>query len=595
MDIKDNDRYKMFTRRAAIMSVGALGTMATLFGRLYYIQVLQSDKYKVLSEDNRVNLELLAPLRGRILDRFGTELATNRSNFRLILVPGQTPDVAAALEALHKIIPLTQGQKAKVLRSARRQPKYSTVTVLQNLNWEDFAKVNIQTPDLGGIKPDAGVTRHYPFGSDVVHVVGYVGAVNENEIDEDPLLSLPGFRIGKKGVEKFGEQELRGKAGSRQVEVNASGQVVRELSRREGDPGQDTVLTIDLELQRYAMRRLEGQSGAVVVMDIHNGDILALASGPGYDPNDFNLGMPQDTWNALQSDPYKPLLNKTINGQYPPGSTFKMVVALAGLEAGVISPNEWVRCRGRVRLGGHDFHCWRRGGHGSLSMRNAIKQSCDVYFYEVARRLGVDRIAEMAVKFGLGQTYDFGIPGEKPGLVPTTGWKIANMGERWQKGETLIAGIGQGYLLTTPLQQAVMTSRLANGGFQVMPRIIRSVGKQASELVEAKPIGVSDENLQIVLQGMNAVSNEPGARPIAAAFGTKALSWRAKPAPRRLGVSPGKNAERASCAMTNCRGSGETMLCLWRMPRSMNRAMPFPSLSNMVVADQRRRRPLPEM
>jgi len=513
MDIKDNDRYKMFTRRATIMSGGALGVMGTLFGRLYYIQVLESEKYRVLADDNRVSVELLAPRRGKILDRFGTELATNVSNFRLVMVPNQVGDVEAALDSLHKIIPLTPAQRERFLRKEKSEKNKNTaLSVLENLDWETFAKANIWSPDLDGVYPDAGVTRSYPFGLDLAHVVGYVRAVAEDdrEEDTDPLLSLPEFRVGKNGIEKSLDLEMRGAAGNRQVEVNVHGRIVRELARDEGQSGKDVVLTLDLELQSYAMRRMEGESGAAVVMDIHNGDILALASVPGFDPNDFNLGLSQAKWDSLRNDEYKPLLNKAIAGQYPPGSTFKMLVALAALEAGITVPGESVTCLGSTRLGNQTFHCWKRGGHGVMNMRNAIKHSCDVYFYEIAQRLGIDRIEQMAKRFGLGKTLDFGIPGEKPGLVPSKGWKIANTSERWQKGETLIAGIGQGYLLTTPLQLAVMTAQLANGGKLIKPRISRAIGDNAVPIEEAQPIGVSQRNLDLVLGGMNAVSNEAG-------------------------------------------------------------------------------------
>ena len=510
MDIKDNDRYKMFTRRATVMSGGALAVMGTLFGRLYYIQVLESEKYRVLADDNRVSVELLAPRRGKILDRFGTELATNVSNFRLVLVPGQTRDVNAALDSLNKIIPISDAQREKVLKTAKRERKYSTVTVLENLDWEDFAKANIWTPDMGGIQPDAGVTRSYPFGKDLSHIVGYVAAVNESEIDDDPLLTLPGFRIGKNGIEKAAEVEMRGSAGNRQVEVNAVGRVVRELSRNEGEPGKDVILTLDMELQSYAMKRMDGESGAAVVMDIHSGDILALASVPGFDPNDFNLGLSQKKWDALRNDEYKPLLNKAIAGQYPPGSTFKMLVALAALKSDVIGRYDGVSCLGSTRLGNQTFHCWKRGGHGVMNMRNALKHSCDVYFYEIAQRLGIDKIEAMAKRFGLGKEFDFGIPGEKSGLVPSKGWKIANTSERWQKGETLITGIGQGYLLTTPLQLAVMTAQLANGGKKVAPRIFRAIGDEAVPVDEGESLGISKRDLDLVLGGMDAVSNEAG-------------------------------------------------------------------------------------
>ncbi len=508
MDIKDNDRYKMFNRRAAMMSVGGLGVMGTLFGRLYYIQVLEEETYKGLADKNSVRLEKLAPVRGRIYDRFGTELASNQSNFRLVLVPGQTQDIEQALDNLGEVIEVSDGRRERVLKAAKRSRRFSAVTVMENLEWEDFAKVNIRTPDLGGITPEAGVTRDYPFDSDLSHIVGYVAAPNESEIDEDEILSLPGMRIGKDGVERFIEAELRGQSGNRQVEVNAYGRVIRELKREDSTPGKDVILTLDMELQSYAMKRMEGESGAAVVMDIHTGDLLALASVPGFDPNDFNLGLSQDTWDGLRNNKYKPLLNKAIKGQYPPGSTVKTIMALAALEAGVMSPWESVYCGGVTRLGNHDFHCWK--DHGPVNMRTAIKESCDVYFYELAQRLGIDRIQSICNRFGLGQVFDFGLPGEKSGVVPSRGWKIANIGEPWQQGETLIAAIGQGFMLANPLQLAVMTARLANGGKAVEPRLIRAVGSEAMDIVAPPSMGFDQSQLQVILDGMNAVSNRAG-------------------------------------------------------------------------------------
>lgn len=508
LDVKDNERYKTFTRRTAILSSGALGLFGVLLSRLYYIQVLESSEYTMLAEDNRVNVELIPPLRGRIYDRFGKEIASNRKNFRVILVPAQVTDINRALDRLSKIVPLTEAQRQKILRTAARQPKFSSLTVVQNLTWKQFAEINVNGPDLGGIQPDAGVTRFYPYGPELAHLVGYVAAVSEDEIHDDPVLVLPGFRIGKSGIEKTVEKELRGVSGTRQVEVDAFGRVIRELSRNEGSPGKDVVLTLDMALQSFALKRMAGESGAAVVLDVENGDILAMASVPGFDPNDFNLGLSQDTWDRLRNDELKPLLNKSIAGQYPPGSTFKMIVALAALEAGVMSPNETVYCAGKIRLGNHDFHCWRRGGHGWINMHNGIKHSCDVYFYEVAKRTGIDRIGEMAKRFGMGTPFDFGMLGEQPGLVPSRGWKLANFGESWQQGETLIAGIGQGFLLVTPIQLAIVCARLANGGKAVRPRIIRSIGEDSLAPSEAPSMGLSRRHLKIVQAGMNAVTNE---------------------------------------------------------------------------------------
>ncbi len=510
METKDHDRYKAFTRRTAIMSAGGMGVLATLFGRLYYLQVVKSAEYVGLADDNRMSMELLAPLRGRIFDRFGVELAANTKNFRVVLIPEQTESVEMSLDDLAKIIHISEGQRKKVLRAAARQRKFSSIIVAENLSWEDFARVNINGPSLAGIKPDAGVSRYYPFGPDLAHVVGYVAAVNEEEIGDDPVLSLPGFRIGKSGIERQIENELRGKAGSRQVEVNAYGKVKRELSRNEGVAGQDAVLTLDMELQSKAMQRLAGESAACVVMDIKTGDVLVLASTPAYDPNDFVVGIAQEKWDGLQKDKYKPQLNKTIGGEYSPGSTFKMVTALAALDAGVMSPDDYVFCSGSMYFGNRTWNCWKKGGHGALSMKNAVKHSCDIFFYEAAKRTGIDNIEKMARRFGLGSAYDFGMPEEKAGLVPSKGWKIANRGESWQQGETLNTGIGQGFLLTTPVQLAAMTARLANGGFAVKPRIFRSVGSDVYPSEESARINVPQRHLDVVLAGMNGVSNEPG-------------------------------------------------------------------------------------
>lgn len=510
MNPGDSDRYNSFSRRTTILSGAALGVMGTLLGRLYHIQVLESDKYKTLAEDNAVNVQLLTPRRGKIFDRFGAELASNRDNYLILLTPAETTDLNKALDDLSKVIPLSEGQRKKVIKTASRQTKYSAIIVAENLPWEQFARVNVNMPDLGSVRADIGIMRNYPYSSESAHVVGYLAAANKDESRESPGLTLPDFRVGKTGIEKSLEIELRGNAGSRHVEVNAHGKIIRELERFEGDPGKDIVLTLDIELQSFAAKRLRGQSGAAVVMDIHNGDVLALASVPSFNPNGFYLGLSPDAWDRLRNDEYKPLLNKAIAGQYPPGSTFKMIVALAALEAGIISPKETVFCGGRTRLGARDFHCWKKGGHGALGMRQAIKQSCDLYFYEIAKRTGIDRIEVMAKRLGLGQRIDIGIPGEKPGLVPSRSWKISNIGEPWQQGETLITGIGQGYLLVTPLQLAVMVSRLANGGKAVKPRLVRSIGKDANSVEEGVDLGLSPQHLKLIHQGMYAVNNEPG-------------------------------------------------------------------------------------
>jgi penicillin-binding protein 2 len=364
-------------------------------------------------------------------------------------------------------------------------------------------------PDLAGIQPNIGESRAYPFGSTLAHVIGYVGAVSAKDLTGDPLLELPGFRVGKSGVERSRETLLRGKSGVSRVEVNAYGRVIRELNRREGQPGGEVRLSVDAELQSYTMGLLADESASAVVMDVHSGDILTLASTPGFDPQGFNIGLTQQAWTDLTADPRNPLLNKAIAGQYPPGSTFKMIVAMAALDAGVISQNQKVFCQGHVELGNQRFHCWKRTGHGPVSMAEAIERSCDIYFYEIAKRVGIDRITETARKFGLGSATGIDIPAESNGLMPTRAWKLARTGEAWQQGETLVAGIGQGFVLATPIQLAVMTARIANGGLAVKPRLIlREAQNSGVPEHKLERLTVGRASLELVADGMRRVSNQ---------------------------------------------------------------------------------------
>lgn len=530
---RDGDRTKLFTRRLIMLGAGKAALVSALAGRMYYLQIVEAEKYRTLAEENRINLRLLPPPRGRIVDRFGVPLAVNQQNFRVLLVSEQARDVGSTLDALATIIPLTEQDRQRVIREVRRKRSFVPVTVRENLSWQEMARIQVNAPDLPGIVIDEGLARYYPFAEQAGHVLGYVAAVSEDDLTGDPLLELPGFRIGKAGIEREFDLALRGKGGTSQVEVNALGRVIRELSREEGEPGAEVGLTLDSRLQRVAFESLGEESGTCVVMDVMTGDILALASTPAYDPNAFNRGLTPDEWKTLVGNPKAPLTNKPIAGQYAPGSTFKMVVALAALEAGVIKPEQTVYCPGHMTLGNARFHCWKRGGHGHVNMTDALKHSCDVYFYEVAKRLGVDRIAEMANRFGIGHETGINLPGERPGLMPTRAWKEAALGDIWHKGETLIAGIGQGYILTTPLQLAVMTARLANGGIAVTPRLTKREilpdGSLADHPVrEAADMGVSRSALQIVQRGMWEVVN-----------GSYGTAWRSK-LPEELGVMAGK-------------------------------------------------------
>jgi penicillin-binding protein 2 len=510
---KDNARFKIFSRRVAVLGGAKVVLLGLLAGRMYQLQIVESDKYKTLSDENRINLRLLPPPRGRILDRYGRLLAHNQENYRVTIVAEQVRDVEATLDTLSRIIDLSEHERQRVRRELRRRRSFVPVTIRENLDWTDVSRIEVNAPDLPGLSIEVGQSRQYPFEGDFSHVLGYVAAVSENDLGGDPLLELPGFKIGKNGVERIYDLNLRGKAGNSQVEVNAVGRVIRELSRQEGQPGEDLRLTLDRDLQKFAADRMrEELSAAAVVMDVETGGVLALASVPGYDPNEFVTGLSSKSWRQLNADPYTPLINKTISGLYAPGSTFKMVVALAALEAKLVGPEHRVFCRGHTELGNARFHCWKKHGHGWQDMIEAIQNSCDVYFYDLAKRLGIDRIAAMAKRLGLGTKAGIELPGEKDGVIPTRDWKRAVMGVSWQQGETLISGIGQGFILTTPLQLAVMTARLASGDFAVTPRLVEGTkpgGEPDLDPPKFKPLGISKASLDIVREGMNRVSNSP--------------------------------------------------------------------------------------
>jgi len=511
---REAQRQKLLTRRAAILAGGQAMLVAALAGRMYQLQILERDRYAVLADENRFNLLLLAPPRGRILDRFGLALADNHQNYRLVVVPEQTGDIGGTLDALAGLIEVGEADRRRVLRDVRRKHPFVPVVVRANLTWEEMARVEVAIPELPGVSIEEGLTRSYPCGETSAHVVGYVAAVSEQELTGDPLLELLDFRVGKSGVEKAQDGELRGGAGTSQVEVNAFGRVVRELDRVPGKPGMDAVTGLDVVMQEFLARRCSTEeSVASVLLDAVTGNVLALVSSPSFDPAPFTTGLSAAMWQRLSTDPRNPLTNKVIAGVYPPGSTFKPVVATAALAAGVLTPETSISCPGYVELGDATFHCWRQHGHGTLRLRDAIKRSCDVFFYETARRLGIDRLGAMARRFGFGGVLGLDIPGERPGLIPSREWKLATSGSGWSQGETMIAGIGQGSVLATPLQIAVMVARLVTGR-SVVPRLLRPDGVMPPGGDPAPPdfpaLGVSPRVLALVVDGMNAVVNEQG-------------------------------------------------------------------------------------
>ncbi|HET6161596.1 MAG TPA: penicillin-binding protein 2 [Dongiaceae bacterium] len=509
---QQQSQQKVFTRRLAILGALKIAMVSALAGRLYYLQVIEGEKYKLLSDENRINHRILFPPRGLIVDRFGIPLATNSPSYRATLVAEQTPNTPATLEAFSSIVPLSERDIARALRERQRTQEFKPITVKDDLTWDDVNAVELNLPDLPGISIEIDQKRVYPFGGITSHILGYVAGPNEKDVenDTDPLLRQPGFHIGKNGLERQYDLPLRGTAGESQLEVNSFGRVIRELARQEGDPGGDLVTTLDVGLQQFAHQRLSSEmAGAAVVMDVYTGDLLALASTPSYDPTAFYRGLTIDEWQELSNDIYGPLTNKAVAGQYAPGSTFKMMTALAALRAG-ISPDDHVFCSGVTVLGSARFHCWKREGHGSQDMVNGIKNSCDGYFYEIARRVGIDKIAETARMFGLGSAEGLDLPGEKPGLIPDSAWKKAVIGDSWHPGETLVAGIGQGFITATPLQLCVMAARIANGGYAVKPRLVRRIA-DGSQNDEGNPVfpslEVPENLLKILRTGMDMVTN----------------------------------------------------------------------------------------
>ena len=503
---RDVARSRLLTRRAVILGGLQLGLAGTLAGRMYYLQVVDSDKYRVLAEDNRVNMRLIAPVRGLLLDHAGVPMASNEQNFQLLMTAEQVPDIDKALQLVTQLIGLGEGDHKRILKEVEHKRAFVPLIMRENLSWDEVSAIELNTADLPGITVEAGHLRTYPLGDAAAHLIGYVGAPAEADMDGDPLLSLPGFKIGKAGFEQFQEDELRGTPGESQMEVNAYGRMIRELGREPGTPGSDVHLTIDAGLQAYAHQRLGNEdSAAAVVMDVHTGAIYALASYPGFDPNLFSKGIPEDVWQELLNDPKVPLTNKASAGQYPPGSTFKMVTAMAGLDSGSIGLDHTVTCTGSMTLGDHEFHCWKHGGHGTVGLTEATAQSCDVFFYDVGKRTGVDKIAAMANRLGLGNRLGLDLPGERPGLIPTQAWKKATQGEAWQQGETLVNAIGQGFVKATPLQLAVMTARLASNE-AVKPHLTARIEGETPERTSWPALRLNPVHLEAVLGGMAAVT-----------------------------------------------------------------------------------------
>ena len=498
----DPVRRMAFSRRALLLGAGMAGSGALLAGRMAWLAVFEGETYQLRAQANRIQDRLIPPRRGWIVDRQGKPIAMNRPDYRLELRPAEVEDLDTTLVAIRAVLDIDLAEDARIRDDVRTQPSFMPVVVRQNLSWREFSACNVRLATLPGVTPVQSFSRFYPEADHFAHLVGYVGAPTPEQYREqkNPLLIYPGFRIGKDGIERFADKQLRGTAGSSRVEMTARGELVRELGTNADTPGDTLRLTIDRDLQDYAARRLGDNSASVIVMDVITGDVLCMVSMPAYDPNIFSRRVPARLWNALQKDDHTPLLNKSAMGLYPPGSTFKMVTTLAALEAGV-DPADTVGCSGAYRLGNNTWHCHARRGHGGVNMHRALPLSCDTYFYVMGRKVGIDAIATMARRLGLGQEYPLPLPGQAKGIVPDKAWKQRRYGKDWREGETLNGAIGQGYIVTNPLQLAVMTARLASGR-EVMPRLIAD-----GPAPQFPSLGIPDAHLALVRQGMVDVVN----------------------------------------------------------------------------------------
>ena len=497
------------TRRALFLSAGGLGIFGALSARLYFLQVIKAQDYQSLSEKNRFNFNIVLPSRGKILDRNGELLAINRQDYRVELIPERVKDLDFALDKISEVVSLSDGARSRIRKDVKKHAKFVPILIEDHLSWEEFAALNIRAPELPGVIPKVGEGRLYPHNGTFAHVLGYVGQAGPKDVekDKDPLLRQPSFRIGKTGVEAAAEPRLRGKSGRLKVEVNSVGRIVREWpdDGNRAVAGDDVWLTLDADLQKYAAELFEEDSGGIAVIDVITGELRTLLSMPTYDGNQFVSGLTQADMTRLNSDEKRPQFNKVIGGGYPPASTFKMCVMLAALENNLVNPAEKVLCTGKVRVGNRNFHCWKRRGHGPVNLKESLQYSCDVYYYDLAQRINIDLVAAAARKLGLGQDYDLGIRGQSAGTIPTEAWKAKRLGQGWRRGDSLNAFIGQGFVLATPLQLAVMAARLANGTKAVSPHLIID-----KDLPKFEQSNIDPNALGFIQRAMRSVCEEPG-------------------------------------------------------------------------------------
>lgn len=500
----ETNRRRLFQRRSFILGAGKVALFSVLTGRLYYLQFVRGQEFQVMADNNRIKIVLTSPERGRILDRYGAEMAASNINYQLYLRTERGQFAPMSFVELAAILDVDPVEFERAVK--KRKPVNDEILIAEHLSWEQLAAVQLRTPEFPGLLVETGKRRFYPYNDVTAHLLGYVGTPSAEDGDEGFFRRLPDLKIGKRGIELAFETDLRGQAGVKQQEVNSTGLVVREISAQPSIKGKDLATTVDLDLQIFAHQRLmQEKSAAAVVMDVNNGEIYALSSTPSFDPNEFSTGISKKLWFSLLNNARSPLLNKCIAGQYPPGSTYKMLIGLAGLESGKINAASRFTCPGFMDLGSHRFHCWKRDGHGSVSIREAIQQSCDVFFYNVSLRTGNDPIAVTARKFGMGKPTGIELPGELSGIVPDQAWKQKRFKQAWQTGDTVNGSIGQGYVLSTPLQLANMTAQIANGGKKLRPTLIKT-----DAAVVPSPIDIKAEHLALVREGMDWVVNHAG-------------------------------------------------------------------------------------
>ena len=498
------------SRRTLLVGGIQAGLVGVLGARMHYLQVQESDQFRFLAEENRIKISLIPPARGQVFDRTGRPLAQNVQSYRVTITREDAGDIDETIARLGQLIQLDPELVAEARVELKKRRGDTQVTIAEKVTWEELARVAANAPALPGIEPQVALSRHNPLGADFTHVIGYVGPVSDYDLSRienpDPLLNLPRFQIGKTGLEAREEEELRGKAGTMRLEVNASGREVRELGRQEGKPGADIQLTIDHMLQNYVQARLGSESAAAVVIDCESGDLLAIGSSPAFDPNLFVNGISVNDYNGLIEDDHRPLVSKSVQGTNPPGSTFKMVTALAALEAGNVNSEDTYRCKGHLEVYSQKFGCWKRSGHGNVDLVRSLRESCDVYFYELALETGIERISEMARRLGIGERHDIPMSAVAEGLAPTKEWKNRVKGEDWVIGDSVNASIGQGFVLASPLQLAVMTARLATGR-AVTPRLIKTIDGVEQPSGAGAPMGLNENHLRQIRKGMYEVVN----------------------------------------------------------------------------------------